>query len=129
MVVRWTFEDPQAATPTVYEFEMNPDAGGTPQYAKNTTYMVTAAPDGNAIIFEGRDTIREISISGTILTQTHLNSLKEWYDKRHQIYMTDDLSRQFTVYILSFETERERSALYPWKHSYTMRLAILDWPS
>lgn len=124
-VVRWTFYD--AAESETYEFEVNPREGGTPSYRKNIVYQNTLAPGGRTLIFEGADEPMKLSWAGVILTQEHHETFVDWYYKRHQILLTDDLSRQYTVYISAYEPKRERSALHPWKHSYTMEATILDW--
>lgn len=124
-VVRWTFEDP--ATLETYEFEVNPSEGGTPEYNKNIQYQNTLAPGGRTLIFEGRDEPLKLEWSGTILSQDQHETFVDWYDKRHQIYVTDDIGRQYTIYITSYKPKRVRSALNQWKHTYSMQATILDW--
>ncbi len=127
MVVRWSFHDP--TVPETYVLEINPNDGGTPSRKKTISYQNTSAPDGKALVFEGRDEVQTISFSGDILTVTHLTALTLWYEKRHQILVTDDLSRQFWIYINSLELKRERAAHSPYKHTYTIEAIILDWPT
>lgn len=127
MVVRWSFHDP--TIPETYVLEINPNEGGSPEYKKTITYANTSAPDGKTLIFEGRDEVQTISFSGTLLTVTHLTALTNWFQKRHQILVTDDLSRQFWIYITSFSPKRERAAHSPYKHSYTVEATVLDWPT
>lgn len=127
MVVRWTFTDASLATPETYTFEVNPVEGGTPTRKKTITYQNTAAPDGKTLIFEGRDEVQQFRFTGVLLTQTHYEAFLEWYEKRHQILVTDDLGREFWIYITSFEATRQRAVHYPWKHSYTVEATVLDW--
>lgn len=126
MVVKWEFFDP--VTLEIVPFEINPAAGGSPSYQKNVQYKDTSAPDGKVIVFEGRDRPRELEFTGTILTESQYNMFVEWWDKRYQISVTDDLGREFVIMIDSFAPTRERAVHYPWKHSYTVRATIVDWP-
>ena len=124
MVVKWTFFDP--TVPETYTFAVNPNEGGTPERAKTVTFQATAAPDGKMLLFEGREEPRRISISGVILDQAQLNTFETWYGKRHQIRLTDDLGRQYWVYMTRFSATRNRRRSHPWHHSYNMELTIVD---
>lgn len=124
MVTRWTFYDPVAVE--TYELEINPNDGGSPSSNKRLNYSETTAPDGAALIYEGRDEVQKIEWSGTILSQAHYEKYEEWFQKRRQIRLTDDLGRQYWIYITTFSPRRVRSALYPWKHEFTCSALILD---
>lgn len=125
-VVRWVFEDPVLLE--TYVFDVNPSEGGSPGFEKRFEFQETTAPDGKTLIFEGQDTPQNITFSGTILTESHYNAFVEWYSKRYQIKVTDDLGREFMILIKSFKPERVRAVSHPWKHKYTVEAAILDWP-
>jgi hypothetical protein len=125
MVVRWQFYDP-VATET-YTFEINPNAGGSPTYKKSVNYQNTTAPDGKTLIYEGQDEVQELEWSGVILTQTHYDKYIEWWQKRRQIRLTDDLGRQYWIYLTSFVPNRVRASSRPWKHEFTATAVILDW--
>lgn len=120
---RWTIYDPVDLE--TYTFEINPNAGGSPSNKKNVSYTNTTA--GKAIIYEGRDQVQELEWSGVILTQTHYEKYIEWWEKRRQILLTDDLGRQFWIYLKEFNPTRELSRSYPWRHSYSVIATILDW--
>lgn len=126
MVVRWTLYDP--IDTTTYTMQVNPKEGGSPGRKKNVGYSNTSAPDGKTIMFEGRDDPQTLEWSGTILTEQHLNDLETWFLKRRQVQLTDDLGRQYWIYITEYTPKRERAVHSPWKHSYTMKANILDWP-
>jgi hypothetical protein len=74
-VVRWTFEDLTVTTPTTYEFEINPNQGGSPRYQKQIMTKSTCAPDGRVIIQEGRDLPNEMSFTGVILKEEMYDDL------------------------------------------------------
>jgi hypothetical protein len=126
MVVRWTFWDPVAAQ--TYEFELNPVEGGSPPYKKKVSYENTSAPDGKVLIYEGQDETQTMQWSGVILTQEHFEQYVDWWHLRRQLRLTDDLGRQFWVYITAFEPTRVKAFSHPWKHRYTVTAMILDWP-
>lgn len=124
-VVRWTLYDP--VLDVTYKFHINPSVGGSPSYKKNINYQNTSAPGGRTLVFEGQDEVREIQWTGTILEQAHYDALYAWWEKRRQLLLTDDLGREFWVYLKNFEPKRERAIHSPWKHSYNMTAVILDW--
>lgn len=122
---RWTFYDPK--TLVTYVFAVNPNAGGSPVRKKNVQTQATTAPRGITLYFEGADEPLSFEWSGTINDQAHLQAYKDWFDKRHQILLTDDLGRQFYIYITSFDPKRVRSYQHRWKHTYTAKATALDW--
>ncbi len=125
-VVRWLFED--LVLTESYTFEINPTEGGSLAYEKSVSQSTTSAFDGKVIAFEGQDKPLSSSFTGTILTQAGYDAMVTWFNKRHQIKLTDDLEREFMIYITKFVPKRVRSALYPWKHTYQVDYIILDIP-
>lgn len=125
--IPWRFTDP--VTLEVYDWEVNANDGGSPSYRKTITYQNTAAPDGLTLMFEGRDEPKQTTLSGVILSEEQYNVMIEWYEKRRQVEIRDDLNRTFSIYITAFEPKRKRSYLYPWRHDYTLQYTIIDWAS
>jgi len=125
-LVRWVFYD--IVDDVSYTFDINPSEGGTPSHKKHVTYTATTAPAGKTLIFEGARDARILEWSGTILEQVHHDALLAWWNKSHQIRLTDDLGRVWYLIIIDFEPKRIRNAQFPWKHSYTMRATVVDWP-
>jgi hypothetical protein len=123
--VAWEFYDPVGNE--TYNWEINPNDGGYPSRSKNISYEATAAPNGQTLAFEGRESPASLSFSGTILTESQFNTLNDWYLKRNQIRLTDDLGREFWIYIKSFNPTRVRSINYPWRHNYSIEAIVLDW--
>jgi hypothetical protein len=123
--VRWIFHDP--ILDVNWTLPVNPNDGGSPPFQKTLAYVSPTAPDGKTIIFEGAEAVQALEFSGVLLSQEHYDGFVTWYRKRHQIRITDDLGRQFWVYIESFTPKRKRSATIAWKHDYTMRAVILEW--
>lgn len=126
-VVKWVFHDP--VTLIDYTFEINPNDGGSPAFEKNIIYESTTAPQGKTLVFEGADKPQKLSFAGVILYESQYQAFLDWWRKRYQIDVTDDLGRTFSILIEAFRPARKRSALYPWKHDYTIDATILDWPA
>ena len=125
----WVLRDLAAATPTEYRWEINPKEMST-GYKKNLSYQPTAAPGGRVLAFEGRDEARMISYSGTVLSQEQFDEMIFWFQKRYQLQLEDDLGMLYSVYIVSLNYSREgKTRQYPWRHSYTGEMLILDWVS
>lgn len=125
--VKWYFYDSSVATPETYTFDVNPSEGGSPTKQKNLIYKNTAGPNGNVLVFEGRDNVKEFTVSGVLLTEAQYTALDTWYEKRHQVEINDDLGRNFSIYITGLRFTRKRSFAYPWKHEWEMNYIILDW--
>lgn len=124
---RWTFYD--TVTTETYTFEINPNDGGTPAYVKHVTYVNTTAPDGKALMFEGAREAQVLEFAGTILYETQMTAMRTWWDKEHQLLLTDDLGRQFHIIITDFTPKRVRNAQRPWKHTFTVKATVIDWPA
>ena len=125
MVVRWIFDDP--VTLASYTVPVNPNRGGTPTFNKNLQFTNTAGPNGNVLVFEGRDEVKQMQVSGTILDQAHLDTLQAWAEKRYQLQVTDDLGRVFNIYITGFDAHSVRARSHPYQHEYTLTYIIVDW--
>lgn len=125
-VVRWIFFDP--GTSETYVFAVNPSEGGTQGYKKTFTYQNTSAPDGKTLIFQGRPAVGTLEFKGTIFQQVELDTFVAWWQKQNQITLTDDLGRIFYIVIEEFIPTRVRAVHYPWKHSYTCKATIVNWP-
>jgi hypothetical protein len=127
VVVKWTLYDP--IDEDGYTFEINPNEGGTPSRKKTLTYQATAAPDGKTLMFEGREEPQELQVSGVLLSAEQLAAFNAWMDKHHQVLLTDDLHRQFWIYMTALEPTRQRARSHPYKHQYSLTYTILDWPT
>lgn len=122
---KWSFYDP--FTSETYTFQVNPKEGGTPAYKRKFSYQATAAASGKTLVFEGRAEPFSVDFSGTLLTEGQLNAFVQWWEKRNQIKLTDDLGREYWVVIEEFVPKRERAMHYPFKHSYTCKATVVDW--
>jgi hypothetical protein len=120
----WTLYD--YVTAETYDLEINPNEGGSPSYEKTWNVASTSAPDGKVVIFEGRDAPKRVSVSGVLLTEDLYNAFVSWYDKRNLLRLTDDLGREFDIYIERFSPTRVRSVSHPWRHNYELSYIIVE---
>lgn len=118
---RWTFAGPDSAS---YTFEINPSKGGSPTRAKTLGYSPRTA--GGTIVFEGADAALTASVSGKVRSEAAYDAFLEWFEKRTPVTLTDDLGRQFVVYLTRFAPERSWKVNAPWHHDYTLDYLILE---
>lgn len=125
MLLRWTFSEVGGSD--TFTFPINPKEGGSPKYEKNINQQATAA--GNRVLlFEGADSVPVMEFSGIALSQSHVEALLLWFRKRRLVYITDDLSRTYTVYITGLVRTRVRAAFRPYKHDYSVTALVVDGP-
>lgn len=114
---KWTFNDPTNGD--TYSFSVNPSEED-PVYAKGLQFEALTAPGALPLLFEGQDTPTTFVVKGTILSEAQYTALLYWFQKRHPFQLTDDLGRVRWIYLTNFSPVRVRSALYPWKHTYSL---------
>lgn len=119
----WVFDDVHASL--TYELEINPQNATMPGIMKTLTATPTAR--GRPILSQGRNKPQQMQLSGTILTQEQLETVRSWCEKEKQIRITDDLARQFWVYLSNFDPRRVRSVEYPWRHEFTLTCTVVSW--
>lgn len=123
MRVAWTFEDVHASE--VYELEINPQEHTLPAWGRILTSQPNAV--GSGILFQGRDVVETMTLSGTLLTEEQYNAFRDWDAKKKQIKITDDLGRVFWAYLTGFSPNRVKSNQYPWRHTFTVQAVGLSW--
>lgn len=124
---RWKFYDPTTTTET--EFILNPRDGGLPQWEKTVTAQGTTAPanEGNIVIFEGTDKPSTVAFSGTLIYQEHHQFFLDWFQKRYQVRITDDLGNVVWCYLTKYSPKRKNRVNYKWTADYDAEALILDW--
>lgn len=120
--VAWQFYDP--VLDITERMEINPNDGASPEYKKNISKKTTSV--GAPLIFEGADDLSQFAFSGAILTEGQYNFLKNAWNKRYIIQITDDLGRVLRVYIESFSPKRKHSHKYPWRHDYSASAILVE---
>lgn len=125
-VRKWSFYDywNSGATPYLYQWEVNPNDGGSPEITKNMTFAAGVGPNRMNIVQEGQTTAPVIAFSGIILTQDHYEAMELWFDKRILIELIDDLNRQFYGVFSKWSPKRTRRARNPWYHTYSAEFTV-----
>lgn len=121
--VPWIFQD--VAGDDVYEFAINPIDASVPSVERNISTQYTSG--GQPINWQGRDPVKKISFSGTILHEEHYLIMREWAKLKTQVSLSDDLGRKYWVIITKFSPTRQYAPQYPWRHEYSAEATILSW--
>ena len=114
--MRWSIDDPEIG----FVFEVNPNSGGSFNSGRNLTKSNSTT--GNPIVFFGRELVRVTEISGVIRTQEQYDNMLAWSKVARQVLLTDDLGREFWVYLQKLEMKPEPRATVPWRHTYSASL-------
>lgn len=125
-VVKWTLYDP--VLDSTLTFPINPAEGFLPEREKEFSMEHTTAPNGKFIAFEGAETPIAFNFSGTFLDEASYNFMVTWFNKKYQLRLTDDLGKQYWVYLKKFSPKRRRSSNYRWSFSYDAEAVIINWP-
>lgn len=118
--VAWNFYDHTDS----YDFYVNPLEASMPTLNKKVTYQATAA--GKQVSYEGRPQVGSLSFSGVILEEAQYLIFREWWLKRKQVRITDDLGQKYWVYLKSFNPTRRKNNTYDWLMDYTAEGIVLD---
>ena len=118
--VAWIFTDNLGS----YELEVNPNEASVPTKKRNFAYQATCA--GQQVIYEGRQSPGDFSFSGVILSEEQLTKFEEWFAKRKQIRIADDLDNKYWVYLKSFSPKRVKHREYPFFFEYSASAVTLD---
>lgn len=121
--IPWTFYDP--VVDETYSLPVNPNEGGEADLTKNVIRKATTAPGGRTIIMEGNRDPATFSFSGTILSEAQFEAFNEWFEKSRIILITDDLGREWQVYLTQFRSRRRISHQYPWRHEYDAEAVVV----
>ena len=125
MMAKWEFFD--HVTNVNVPLEINPsdvDMGGVQRTISETS---ASSPTGKRILFEGRRQPQKMVFTGVTFTKAQYEFFEDWANKNYQIRMTDDLGRQYWIYITRFAPTRRRAFNQPWLTDYTMEATVLDW--
>jgi hypothetical protein len=130
----WRFYDPRT-TEEVF-LSINPEAdSGSHAIVKNTKYEVAVSNyiddtntrrAGDTVVQDAASEQETMNYTGKVYTKPQYDVLVEWFGKNYAWNLRDDLGREFLIYVITFKTDRMRSATYRWKHSYTMNAIVLE---
>lgn len=121
-VIRWILHDPRG--PESYTMHINPNQASSPRKVKQLSHGIRL--DGAATTFQAPPAPQEWSFGGVIRTKEHHDELLRWSRKKGPLRVTDHLGQTFEIMIRDFETaERRKTALTPWRLTYTMQTLVL----
>lgn len=106
--------------------EINPSSMEEIARVKTLKYANTTGPNGQTVLVEGADQQKTITWTGHIMTEEQLDTLSAIFELRETSTFTDDLGRQYEVYITDFTPKRVYSPFDPWHHTYTMGMIVLS---
>lgn len=109
---RWQFYNP--STGQNIRFPLNPSEQSLPQREKTVEALTTTSPNGQPLIFEGREKPRTFPLTGVILTQEHYQFMVNWYDTKVACRITDELGNVFWLYLTKFNPKRKNRTNSAW---------------
>lgn len=123
-MAQWTLTDNSTGTPVVLTFFWNPNKFDPPGRSTNITSDLTTAPNGQVIVFQGRDKLRTTTFEGAVGNQAFYEELNEWKDKHYPLTLTDDQGNAWTVLFQEWKWTRvkRRNA---WRFDYTAQVIVL----
>lgn len=126
MTVKWKFIDyfQTGPTPYQYQWEINPNDGGSPEITKSLSILQNTGPNRINLVMEGQSTVPTLQFTGVILSQQQYETMEIWFDRRVLIQLVDDLERNFYGVFSKFSPKRSRRAGNPWYHTYDAEFAV-----
>lgn len=129
----WKFTD--LITAEEYYLPVNPltDVGSNgvskqTKYESASSTYVSYTGDfrlDDIVIQDAPSDVKRFSYTGTLYTREEYFAFLKWFSKPYEWELRDDLGREFLVFPEEFTPERQRSAKFPWKHSYTISGLII----
>lgn len=111
--------------PETYTVPINPNEMTSPWPERKFLYRTTTAGrNGANVVYEARADLTQWTFSGVILDQSHHEALRHWSEKPNVVYVTDHLGRTFKVLFVKFDPKPKAAYGKPWKHEYTMSVAV-----
>lgn len=123
-MAQWKLTDYSSGSPVTLTFEWNPNKFDPPGRSANITADLTTAPNGQTILFQGRDKLRKSTFEGAVGTEAFYNLLNTWKDKHYPLELTDDQGNVWTVLIEEWKWVRVKRR-NPWRFDYTAQVIVL----
>lgn len=117
-MVAWTLTDNSTGSPVVFTFPINPNAFTPPGRVANVIGELGTAPNSQAILFQGRDRIRNGSMSGIVNSESFYNNLTTEADKAYPLTLTDDQASTWEILVSTIGWTRLRRAGNLWRYDY-----------
>lgn len=124
-VVKWRFTDPVTSEVFIFDINPSPSSSAQPEYNKTLTYESTSDAGGQTIVFEGRSEPQRMEWEGVVFTQEEHERFVEWWQKRYQIEITDDLGETFLVYLTNYRPKRGSRVSHRERRTYSMTATLI----
>ena len=120
----WTLTDNSTGSPDILTFAINPNAFNPPGRNSNIITEQTSAPNGQNLIFQGRDKTKESTFSGAVLTQSFYSDLDIWKDKFYPLVLTDDQGSTWDIIFRTWSWTRLHRT-NAWRYDYSATVLVL----
>ena len=124
-MAKWKITDYSTGSASVWTFPVNPNEATHPGRKAALKQEMATAPTGGTILFQGRDSTREVSFSGIVNSETFYTELSAQLDKYNALEITDDQGSTWNVVIKSYQMKRVRRALNQWRYDYEVKAIIV----
>lgn len=122
--VAWTLTDNSTGSPEVMTFDINPNSFDAPGRSANITLEQTTGPNGQTLLYQGRDSAKTAKFSGVVRTEAFFNTLNTWKDKWYPLVLTDDQGNSWNIIIREWTWTRLRRQ-NNWRYNYTADVIVL----
>lgn len=123
-MAQWTLTDSSTGSPVVFTFTINPVAADHPGRKSTITSETSTGPNGQVIMFQGKDKVQRMKIEGAVLTQVFFQALTAESEKFYPMVLTDDEGRTHTVIFEAINWKRIKRR-NPWRYDYTITFVVL----
>lgn len=124
-MAKWKITDYSTGSAVEWTFPVNPNVMKPPNRKATFKQETATAPTGGTILFQGRDSTRDISFGGVVNTQTFYNELRAQLDKYNALEITDDQGSTFNIVVKNYTMTRVRRALNQWRYDYEVKAIIV----
>ncbi len=119
-MTQWTLTDNSTGSPVVFTFPVNPNEFTPPNRQATIGVTMGTAPNGIAVVMQGRDGLRRGAMSGGVNTETFFNNLTTETDKAYPLVLTDDQGTTFDILVTGVKWTRLRRANNQWRYNYSI---------
>ena len=124
-MAKWKITDYSTGSAVAWTFPVNPNTFNAPGRSSTLKQETATAPTGGTILFQGRDSTREISFGGVVNSETFHDELRAELDKYNALEITDDQGSTFNVVVKTYSMTRVKRALNQWRYDYEVKAIIV----
>lgn len=121
----WIFTPVDVDSYSVVELEINPVTASSPLQEKSIEFSAKAGPFGESVIRDGGNLPATAQCAGTVLTQGQFENVEYLIQADTDWVLTDDLGRNFQIYITGIDMKRTFSSTLPYRHDFTIDYVVV----